>query len=645
MHFRQSALSVQAKGSEKRAVASETPQADASLPADVNAPRPFVERRRSRRAERSWPEALDSLQSILLGYENATKDLIEAETRYRTIFEDAPVGMFQLDPDGRPVRVNNAMARILGYASSEEFLAEALQSSQEVEFFDAIQWDSNSSCREEADVRSFDREIDGHDGKTRWIRIHIREIRENETIVRYEGAGEDITDRKQKELETERLAYYDSLTGLPNQMLFNDRLGKSLAAAHRKDGQTALILLELDRFKTLNDSLGDRVGDRLLQEISSRILEAAGEKSVVARTGGAEFAIILQEVEDFKSVTDVAERVLAKLGEEYSLFEHSLNVFCNLGISLFPKNGKDSETIVKSADVAMSCSKESGPNTFCIFTDEMNNKIQESRRIEHGLRSALNRNELYLDYQPQVDARTGRITGLEALLRWNHPQSGLIPPGKFIDVAEGSGLIVPIGEWVLRTACAQARKWQDAGLPPVPIAVNVSAIQFRQQGFHELIRNVLDETGLNPKYLELELTESLLLSNADVMFSMLQELKDMGVMLAIDDFGTGYSSLGYLRQFKVNRLKIARSFIKDVSVDADDAAITTAIINMAKALNLSVLAEGVENEEQLSFLERQECYTIQGFYFSRPVSVDQIDAHLRAGFGHLTTPSHNNVSA
>jgi EAL domain-containing protein (putative c-di-GMP-specific phosphodiesterase class I) len=221
----------------------------------------------------------------------------------------------------------------------------------------------------------------------------------------------------------------------------------------------------------------------------------------------------------------------------------------------------------------------------------------------------------------------------------------LIPPGKFIDVAAGSGLIVPIGEWVLRTACAQARKWQDAGLPPVPIAVNVSAIQFRQQGFHELIRNVLDETGLNPKYLELELTESLLLSNADVMFSMLQELKDMGVMLAIDDFGTGYSSLGYLRQFKVNRLKIARSFIKDVSVDADDAAITTAIINMAKALNLSVLAEGVENEEQLSFLERQECYTIQGFYFSRPVSVDQIDAHLRAGFGHLTTPSHNNVSA
>ena len=251
---------------------------------------------------------------------------------------------------------------------------------------------------------------------------------------------------------------------------------------------------------------------------------------------------------------------------------------------------------------------------------------------------ALARNELFLVYQPQVDSRTGEVTGLEALLRWNHPQSGIIPPGEFIGIAEGSGLIVPIGEWVLRTACAQARKWQNEGLPPVPIAVNVSAIQFRQQGFSDLIRSVLQETGLDPKYLELELTESLLLSNADVMFSILEELKDMGVMLAIDDFGTGYSSLAYLRQFKVNRLKIARTFIQDVSIDTDDAAITTAIINMAKALNLAVLAEGVENKAQLSFLQSQNCNTIQGFYFSRPVAVDQIDRHLRIGFSHLAPP-------
>jgi EAL domain-containing protein (putative c-di-GMP-specific phosphodiesterase class I) len=308
-------------------------------------------------------------------------------------------------------------------------------------------------------------------------------------------------------------------------------------------------------------------------------------------------------------------------------------------MSVFPKDGKDCETLINAADTAMCCAREDGLNSYRIFTDEMNDKVQEGLRVERGLRDAIANNELFLVYQPQVDSRTGRVTGLEALLRWNHPQWGLVLPNKFIGVAESSGLIVAIGEWVLRTACAQARKWQEAGLPPVPIAVNVSAIQFRQQGFSELVREVLRETGLRPEFLELELTESLLLSNADVMFSTIQDLKDMGVMLAIDDFGTGYSSLGYLRQFKVNRLKIARSFIQDVSVDPDDAAITTAIIEMARALNLAVLAEGVENEAQLSFLQSQQCHTIQGFYFSRPVAVEQIDEHLRSGFSQYPGPT------
>jgi EAL domain-containing protein (putative c-di-GMP-specific phosphodiesterase class I) len=250
-------------------------------------------------------------------------------------------------------------------------------------------------------------------------------------------------------------------------------------------------------------------------------------------------------------------------------------------------------------------------------------------RMENGLRLAVDRNELFLLYQPQVNIHTRKITGLEALLRWQHPQLGLVQPNKFIGVAESSGLIVPIGEWVLRTACSQAKEWQDAGLPAVPVAVNVSAVQFRQQGFPELIRSVLADTGLDPKYLELELTESLLLTNADVMFSILQELRDMGVKLAIDDFGTGYSSLSYLRQFQVNRLKIDRSFVRDVAVNRDDAAITIAIIEMAKALNLEVLAEGVETEAQLSFLRAQHCYEIQGYYFSKPVAVGRIAEHLR----------------
>jgi diguanylate cyclase (GGDEF)-like protein/PAS domain S-box-containing protein len=570
----------------------------------------------------------------LLGYENANKQLLEAESKYRTIFEDAPVGIFQVDPEGRPINLNGAMAQIFGYESSEQLLSEAPKLSTG-HFFNPRQWSKVPSLSVDGGVRRFELQVVRRRGETRWVRFNVREIREGNRILRYEGTGEDITQSKQVEVRTERLAYYDLLTGLPNRTLFHERLAKVLVDAVQKNRQAALLLLQLDRFKIINDSLGERFGDRLLQEIADRIIEAAGASNVVARVGGAEFAIVLKDVKETGCVISVAERVVASLSAEYSFFGHSLNVFCNLGISIFPKDGRDSEALIKTADIAMSCSREDGLNCFRLFTDEMKSKVQESLQMEHGLQVALARNELFLVYQPQVDIRSGEVTGLEALLRWNHPQSGIIPPGRFIDVAECSGLIVPIGEWVLRTACAQARKWQEQGLPPVPIAVNVSAIQFRQQGFGDLIRDVLRETGLDPRYLELELTESLLLRNADVMFSILQELKDMGVMLAIDDFGTGYSSLAYLRQFKVNRLKIARTFIQDVSVDTDDAAITTAIINMAKALNLAVLAEGVENKAQLSFLHAQQCYTIQGFYFSKPVAVDQIDQQLRSGFSHL----------
>jgi diguanylate cyclase (GGDEF)-like protein/PAS domain S-box-containing protein len=634
MHFRcPPGLPSRAHGSEIDPIANDLAKVeDALAAAEVTPQRPFVERRRSRRIEQSWPEAIDVLHQVLLGFENANKQLVESETKYRTIFEDAPVGIFQVDRHGRPMSLNSAMSRVFGYESPQEFLA-AVSKKQGLSLFDPTRWNALASSIGEADLRRFDLQVESRDGETKWVRFHVRAIREKGRVVRYEGTGEDVSERRRVEARNERLAYFDLLTDLPNRTLFHEQFSKVLAGARRKRSQVALLLLSVDRFKIINDSLGQNFGDRLLQEIAERIIEAAGASSVVARVGGAEFAIVLKNVGDLSAIAEIAEKVVAKISAEYSFFGHSLNVFCNLGISVFPENGKDCEALMKSADIAMSCSREDGLNSFRIFTDEMNDKIQESLRMEHGLRVAIAKNELFLVYQPQVDMRTGNVTGLEALLRWNHPQSGLLLPGKFIDVAECSGLIVPIGEWVLRTACAQARKWQDEGLPCVPIAVNVSPIQFRQQGFRELVRDVLDETGLDPKYLELELTESLLLSSADFMFSLIQELKDMGVMLAIDDFGTGFSSLGYLRQFKVNRLKIARSFIQDVSVDTDDAAITTAIINMAKALNLSVLAEGVENEAQLSFLQEQQCYTIQGFYFSKPVAVDQIDRHLRIGFG------------
>jgi len=632
MHFRCPPGSPsRAQRAEMDGVVSELVKAETAGSPDVTAQRPFVERRRSRPVEQSWPEALDALHQVLLSFENANKRLVELEAKYRTIFEDSPVGIFQVDRRGRPLSLNSAMSRIFGYETSQEFLA-AASNEQVLSLFDPSQWNARESSIGEADLRRFDQQVLNREGETKWVRFHVRAIRESGRIVRYEGTGEDVSERKRVEARNERLAYFDLLTDLPNRTLFHERFSKLLAAAKRKHGQVALLLLEVDRFKIINDSLGESFGDRLLQEIAERIIETAGTNSIVARVGGAEFAIVVRNVEGLGGLAAFAENIVAKLSAEYSFFGHSLNVFCNLGVSVFPENGKDCDSLMKAADIAISCAREDGVNSVRIFTDGMNDRIRESLRIEHGLRQALARNELFLVYQPQVDMRTGLVTGLEALIRWNHPESGLLLPGKFIEVAEYSGLIVPIGEWVLRTACAQARKWQDEGLPCVPIAVNVSPIQFRQQGFRELVRNVLHETGLEPKYLELELTESLLLSSADFMFSLIQDLKDMGVMLAIDDFGTGFSSLGYLRQFKVNRLKIARSFIQDVSVDTDDAAITTAIINMAKALNLSVLAEGVENEAQLSFLQAQKCYTIQGFYFSKPVAVDQIDQHLRIGF-------------
>jgi EAL domain-containing protein (putative c-di-GMP-specific phosphodiesterase class I) len=324
-----------------------------------------------------------------------------------------------------------------------------------------------------------------------------------------------------------------------------------------------------------------------------------------------------------------AQRIIKALSVEYSIRGQSLNITTSIGISIFPQNGIDCETLIKHADTAMYCAKQKGPNNVQFFTEDLNTQMVERLTIENGLRLALDRQEFFLVYQPQMDMATGTVVGHEALLRWKQPVLGLVPPDKFIRIAENSGLIVPIGEWVLRTACSQARRWQDEGLPAVRIAVNVSAVQFRQDGFRDLIRDVLRETGLAPEYLELELTESLLLTNADVVFSVLQELNEMGLSLAIDDFGTGYSSLSYLKQFRVNKLKIDRSFIRDIAVDSDDAAITTAIISMAKSLNLKVIAEGVETEEQMSFLRRHQCDEIQGYYFSKPLLPEDAAEKLR----------------
>ena len=439
----------------------------------------------------------------------------------------------------------------------------------------------------------------------------------------------DITDHKIAQERVQHLAYYDALTGLPNRTLLKDRLAKALAAARRRKDKVALLFVDLDRFKFINDSLGHNLGDVLLQEVAERLKRWAREQDTVARLGGDEFLIVLNDVKNIPDVAIAAERLMDAMAHKFVVQGHSLDVSCSLGISIYPEHGADSETLIKHADAAMYSAKDDGRNNFRFFTDEMNAEVVERLNLEHGLRQALNKKELFLVYQPQMDIASGRITGLEALLRWQHPELGLVPPDKFIPIAENSGLIGAIGEWVLRAACSQARRWQDEGLPAVTVAVNVSAVQFRQANFCEIIKGVLCQTGLAPQYLELELTESLLLSGAEATLTVLRELEAMGLKLAIDDFGTGYSSLSYLKHFPVGKLKIDRSFIRDVGANPDDMAITSAIIGMAKSLNLKVIAEGVENETQLSFLRAHQCDEIQGYYFSKPLTLDKISEKLR----------------
>ena len=442
----------------------------------------------------------------------------------------------------------------------------------------------------------------------------------------------DITERKIAEERVQFLAYSDALTGLPNRTLLQDRLTKALASARRQKQKVALLFVDLDRFKNINDSIGHSFGDLLLQEVAERLKSWAREQDTVARVGGDEFVVVLTNVKEIPDAAVAAERLMSVMAAEFVVQGRRFSVGCSIGISIFPEHGTEGETLIKNADAAMYSAKDRGGNGFQFFTQDMNVQVVERLTLENSLRLALEKRELFLAYQPQMDIGTGKVVGLEALLRWRHPELGLVPPDKFIRIAENSGLIGPIGEWVLRTACSQARRWQEEGLLVVPVAVNVSAVQFRQEGFCELVRKVLHETGLVPQYVELELTEGLLLTSADVTLSVLQELKALGLKLAIDDFGTGYSSLSYLRQFSVDKLKIDRSFIREVPANCDDAAITAAIISMAKSLNLKVIAEGVENEAQMSFLRAHQCDQIQGYYFSKPLAVDKVADKLRGDY-------------
>jgi len=426
-------------------------------------------------------------------------------------------------------------------------------------------------------------------------------------------------------------AQHDLVTALPNRMLLNDRIAQSISLAHRNHKSMALLFLDLDRFKEVNDSLGHTVGDKLLTSVAKRLVKGVRHSDTVSRHGGDEFVILLSEITHPEDAATSAEKLLLSLAAPHYIGGNEVHIGSSIGISIYPDDGLDAETLTKNADAAMYHAKESGRNNCQFFKPEMNLKAVARHSLESSMRHALDRDEFLLHYQPKIDLHTGKIKGVEALIRWEQNGGGLVPPAEFIPVAEACGLIVPIGRWVLRKACQQARSWQDAGLPSLQISVNVSAIELRDKDFVQGVKTILSETGLAARFLELEVTESVLMKDTPSTIELLQEVKRIGIRLAIDDFGTGYSSMSYLETFPIDVLKIDQSFVRKITSNPDDSLVVSAIINIAKSLKYLVIAEGVETREQKAYLQSRRCDWAQGFLFSRPLAAPQLVQLLHTG--------------
>lgn len=553
--------------------------------------------------------------------EEMTRALHESEQLLSSITNNIAEGIYRGEMGRGLVYVNPALAEMFGYESPEAMLE---ASGEDFYACPEQRRRLRQLLEEDGAYRNQEVEYVRRDGST-FIGINnavaIRD--EDGNVAHYDGAIYDITERKLAEERINYLAHYDALTGLPNRTLFRERLVDAAARSRKRDTRLGLLFIDLDRFKTVNDSLGHNAGDQLLCEVAERLTDCLRGGDLVSRQGGDEFIVLIDELRNTESLHEIARKIMEVISQPFQLDGHELKITPSIGITVYPDDGVDIDSLIRNADAAMYHAKESGRDNYQFFYHDMSASALARLSLESALRRALENNELELHYQPQIALADGRICGAEALLRWRHPEQGLLMPGDFIPVAEQSGLIVEIGDWVLAEACRHAAGWRDSAEREIGIAVNISALQFRRRRLVTVISDALAQSGLAAHRLELELTESVLMRHSQSTYRQLAELHAMGIRLAVDDFGTGYSSLSYLKQFRVNRLKIDQSFIDELGQNPDDEAITSAVIRMAHAMRLDVVAEGVEKEEQLDFLRQQECDVVQGFLYSRPVPADE----------------------
>ncbi len=578
------------------------------------------------------------------GLEQKVQQLADSQASLAQSQRIASLGNWNWDLDRGTVNWSDEMKRLLGVSEGNTLIGLR-------RFLSSLErMDRKSVIDELRDLRRAPRSFSGemrirNPDETETVLFHqgTSDVDEHGRVMRIQGTIQNITERKLAEQQIRRLALYDALTGLPNRQFFRESLEHAIARARRGKENLAVMFVDLDRFKRINDSLGHAAGDALLSEAGRRLRTCVRRSDflghdtkvperVIARQGGDEFTVNLVDLKDPKDAAKVAERILIELSKPFVLEGQELSVTASVGIALYPQNGQNAETLLKNADVALYQAKAAGKNAFKFFADEMNAAALEKLKLENELKYALERDEFVLHYQPKVDITTGTIVGVEALIRWQHPQRGMVPPGLFIGVAEEIGLIAPIGKWVLESACRQLAAWQKAGLPQFSVAVNLASPSFRSENLVRDIETVLIHYKLRPELLELEVTESMLMQDATVTMKTLSELRALGVKLSIDDFGTGHSSLSYLRRFHIDQLKIDRSFVAAITNSQRDAAITAAMLVFCKRLRLEVVAEGVETLEQARILRDQGCRILQGYYFSKPVPAEQLAEKLYTHF-------------